>query len=214
MRSIAATRLSLLTGACLLSAAGAVNAGEAGRLEYPGVILLAEIVVPAQPDSGKKSAKSAAEARGKAKAYKDSGSGSGSAAGQVIIVMPEEEEEEGLLGPRRQPDSGASQSRAKARQYLQGQGSAQVPIPTIQDSSNTGATNSERAQKNSAKARSYVSTDNTVVIERIGSDGIPIVACGKLIANVAGRIGDDMQPGGIFFIMRDNKPFKVRCALQ
>lgn len=210
MRSISATRLSLLTGACLLSAAGAVFAGEAVRLDSPGLILLAEIVVPTQQDSGKKAAKSAAEVRGKARAYQESGS----TAGQTIIVMPEEEEEEGLLGPRRQPESGASQSRAKARQYLQGQGSAQVPIPTTPDSSNPGATNSERAQSNRAKARSYVSTDNTVVIERIGSDGIPIVSCGKMIANVAGRIGDDMQPGGIFFIMRDNKPFKVRCALQ
>ena len=209
MRSIAATRLSLLTGACLLSAAGAVCAEEAVRLDSPGVILLAEIVVPAQQDSGKKAAKSAAEARGKAKAYQESGAGS---AGQVIIVMPEEEEEEGLLGPRRQPDSGASQSRAKARQYQQG--AAQVPVPTTADSSNPGATNAERAQGNRAKARTYVSTDNTVVVERIGSDGIPIVSCGKMIANVAGRIGDDMQPGGIFFIMRDNKPFKVRCALQ
>jgi len=207
MRSIAATRLFLLTGAWLLSAGGAVNAGEAARLDSPGVILLAEIVVPAQPDSGKKSAKSAAEVRGKARAYQESGSA------PTIIVMPEEEEEEeGLLGPRRQPDSGASQSRAKARQYQQG--ATQVPILGTQDPSNPGATNSERAQGNRAKARSYVSTDNTVVIERIGSDGIPIVSCGKLIANVAGRIGDDMQPGGIFFIMRDNKPFKVRCALQ
>ncbi|MCX7149329.1 MAG: hypothetical protein NTY05_07935 [Rhodocyclales bacterium] len=206
MRSVAATRLSLLTGAWLLSAVGAVNAGEAGRLESPGIFLLAEIVVPAQQDSGKKTAKSAAEVRGKAKAYQESGSAS-----PTIIVLPEEEEE-GLLGPRRQPESGASQSRAKARQYQQG--SAQVPIPATPDSSNPGATNAERAQGNRAKARSYVSTDNTVVIERIGSDGIPIVSCGKLIANVAGRIGDDMQPGGIFFVMRDNKPFKVRCALQ
>ncbi|TRZ91002.1 MAG: hypothetical protein D4R84_15125 [Rhodocyclaceae bacterium] len=209
MRNVAATRLSLLTGAWLLSAAGAVNAEGAGRLESPGVFLLAEIVVPGnKPDSGKKTSKSAAEVVSKAKAYQESSSGS-----PTIIVMPEEEEE-GLLGPRRQPESGASQSRAKARQYQQGQGSAQVPNPSAPDSSNPGATNLERAQRNSAKARTYVSTDNTVVIERIGSDGIPIVSCGKLIANVAGRIGDDMQPGGIFFIMRDNKPFKVRCALQ
>lgn len=209
MRSSAATCLSLLTGALLLSAAGSVNAAEAGTFGSPGVFLLAEIVLPGnKQDNGKKTSKSAAEVVSKAKAYQESSSGS-----PTIIVIPEEEEE-GLLGPRRLPESGASQSRAKARQYQQGQGSTQVPIPATQDLSSPGATNLERAQKSSAKARSYVSTDNTVVIERIGSDGIPIVSCGKLIANVAGRIGDDMQPGGIFFIMRDNKPFKVRCALQ
>ncbi|MCX7180877.1 MAG: hypothetical protein NTX56_19620 [Proteobacteria bacterium] len=185
-----------------------MGAGETEKFEFRGALLLAEIVVPAQQDIGKKTARSAAEARGKAKAYQESGSTS-----PTVIVIPEEEEE-GLLGPRRQSESGASQNRAKARQYQQGQGSAQVPIPITQDSGNPGATTSERAQENRAKARSYVSTDNTVVIERIGSDGIPIVSCGKLIANVAGRIGDDMQPGGVFFIMRDNKPFKVRCAQQ
>ncbi len=207
-RNIAGYSLFLWTGALVFSVAGAVKADETGRPVSGGPILLAEIVVPAQPDSGQKTRKSAAESRSKAKAYQESASGS-----PTIIVIPEEEEE-GLLGPRRQPESGASQNRAKASQYRQGQGSTQVPIPTTQDSGGTGASTTERAQENRLKARSYVSTDNTVVIERIGSDGIPIVSCNKLAANVAGRIGDDMQPGGVFFIMRDNKPFKVRCALQ
>jgi len=207
MKRIAAFCLFLLTGALVFSAAGA-RAEETGRGESGGVFLLAEIVVPTQPDSGQKARKSAAEVRGKAKAYQESTSGS-----PTIVVVPEEEEE-GLLGPRGQPESGASQNRSKANQYRQGQGSAQIPIPITQDSGKSGASTAERAQENRAKARSYVSTDNTVVIERIGSDGVPIVACGQLVANVAGRIGDDMQPGGIFFIMRDNKPFKVRCALQ
>lgn len=207
MRSIAGPCLYLLTGALALLGAGA-RAEDGGRVESGGAFLLAEIVVPAQPDSGQKTRKSAAEVRGKAKAYQESTSGS-----PAIVVVPEEEEE-GLMGSRRQPESGASQNRAKASQYRTGQGSALAPIPTTQDSANAGPSTAERAQESRAKARSYVSTDNTVVIERIGSDGIPIVACGKMIANVAGRIGDDMQPGGIFFIMRDNKPFKVRCALQ
>jgi len=207
-KSIAGSWLFLLMGALVLSAAGAVMAEDAGRPESGTSFLLAEIVVPTQQDSGQKTKKSAAESRGKAKAYQESTSGS-----PTIIVIPEEEEE-GLLGPRRQPESGASQNRAKASQYRQGQGSAQVPIPPTQESGNTGASTAERAQENRLKARSYVSTDNSVVIERIGSDGIPIVSCNKLVANVAGRIGDDMQPGGVFFIMRDNKPFKVRCALQ
>lgn len=193
MKRVAETCLSLLTGALLLSSAGIVKA---------------EIVGPAQQDSVQKTRKPAAEARGKAKAYQESASGS-----PTIIVIPEEEEE-GLLGPRRQPESGAAQNRAKASQYRQGQGSTQVPIPAIQDSGSTGTSTAERAQESRLKARSYVSTDNTVVIERIGSDGIPIVSCGKLASNVAGRIGDDAQPGGVFFIMRDNKPFKVRCAQQ
>ena len=193
MKRIATSCLSLLTGALLLSAVGVVKA---------------EIVTPAQQDSVQKARKPAAEARGKAKAYQESASGS-----PTIIVIPEEEEE-GLLGPRRQPESGAAQNRAKASQYRQGQGTAQVPIPSSQDPQSPGASTAERAQENRLKARSYVSTDNTVVIERIGSDGIPIVSCNKLVSNVAGRIGDDMQPGGVFFIMRDNKPFKVRCALQ
>lgn len=207
-KSITGSWLSLLTGALVLSATGIVTAGETEMAVSGGPILLAEIVVPTQPDSGQKTRKSAAESRSKAKAYQESASGS-----PTIIVVPEEEEE-GLLGPRRQPESGASQNRAKASQYRQGQGSNQVPIPATQDSGSTGASTAERAQENRLKARSYVSTDNTVVIERIGSDGIPIVSCNKLVANVAGRIGDDMQPGGVFFIMRDNKPFKVRCALQ
>jgi hypothetical protein len=77
---------------------------------------------------------------------------------------------------------------------------------------NETPTTAERAQENRLRARSYVSGDNTIVIERIGSDGIPIVACGKLVDNVAGRIGDDVQPGGVFVVVRDNKSFKVRCA--
>ena len=191
----------------MLFAAGAI-AGAEGSRQSGEAFLLAEIMLPTQQDNGQKTRKSATEARSKAKAYQESTSGS-----PAIVVIPEEEEE-GLLGPRRQPETGASQNRAKANQYRQGQGSAQIPIPTTQDSGTAGASTAERAQENRAKARSYISTDNTVVIERIGSDGIPIVSCGKLIANVAGRIGDDMQPGGIFFIMRDNKPFKVRCAQQ
>ncbi len=209
MKTIAGSCLTLLTGAFALAVAGAVAAEDSGKGEFPrGPLLLAEIVTPAQPDSGQKTRKSAAEVRGKAKAYQESGSGS-----PTVIVIPEEEEE-GLLGPRRQPESGASQNRAKARQYQQGEGAAQVPVPMSRDSGTPGSSTAENAAENRARARSYVSTDNTVVIERIGSDGIPIVSCGKSVANVAGRIGDDAQPGGVFFIMRDNKPFKVRCAQQ
>lgn len=204
MKRVAAPFLFLLTGALVLSTAG-LAAEESRRTESGGAFLLAEIVVPTQPDSGQKSKKSAAEARVKAKAYQESGSGS-----PAIVVIPEEEEE-GLLGPRRQPESGASQNRAKARLYQQGQTPAQAAVPSVPGS---GAGTAERAQDSRAKARSYVATDNTVVIERIGSDGIPIVSCGKLVSNVAGHIGDDMQPGSVFFIMRDNKPFKVRCAQQ
>ncbi|BAO31350.1 hypothetical protein [Sulfuritalea hydrogenivorans] len=203
MKRVAAPFLFLVTGALVLST-DALAAEEARRVEPGGAFLLAEIVVPAQPDSGQKARKSAAEARVKAKAYQESESGS-----PAIVVIPEEEE--GLLGPRRQPESGASQNRAKARLYQQGQTPAQVPVPTIPG---TGTSTADRAQDNRAKARSYVATDNTVVIERIGADGIPIVSCGKLVSNVAGHIGDDMQPGSVFFIMRDNKPFKVRCAQQ
>lgn len=166
----------------------------------------AEIMVPPQQDSEQKTKKSAAEVRGKAKAYQESTSEN-----TTIIVVPEEEEE-GLLGPRRQPESGASQNRSKASQYRQG--SVPGSIPATPDSGSAGASTADRAQESRLKARSYVSTDNTVVIERIGSDGIPIVSCNKLASNVAGRIGDDLQPGGVFFIMRDNKPFKVRCAQQ
>lgn len=203
MKRIPALCLSLMTGIWVLSAAGVMAAEESGN-----ALLLAEIVVPAKEDSGKKASESAAESRGKAKAYRESESGT-----TTIIVIPEEEEE-GLLSPRRQPESRASENRVKARQYQQGQGAAQVPLPATKDSGRSGATTAERAQESRARARSYVSTDNSVVIERIGSDGIPIVACGKLVDNVAGRIGDDVQPGGVFFIMRDNKPFKVRCAQQ
>ncbi|MDK9702021.1 MAG: hypothetical protein OEL20_02705 [Sulfuritalea sp.] len=184
-----------------------VGADEGRGNDPQGGFLLAEILVPAQPDSAKKTGKAAAEARAKARAYQESESGSGG----IVVPVPEEEEE-GMLGPRRQPESGASVNRARARQYQQGQVPGQIPLPSAQDSGSPGPTTAERAQDSRAKARSYVSTDNTVVIERIGSDGIPIVACGKLVSNVAGRIGDDMQPGAIFFIMRDNKPFKVRCA--
>lgn len=192
MSRTAACCIPLLTGALVFFAAGAN----------------AEIMVPAQQDSGQKAKKSAAEARGKAKAYQESSSGS-----PTIIVVPEEEEE-GLLGPRRQPESGASQQRSKASQYRQGS-AQQGSIPGTPDAGGaTTASTADRAQENRLKARGYVSTDNTVVIERIGSDGIPIVSCSKLASNVAGRIGDDMQPGGVFFIMRDNKPFKVRCAQQ
>jgi hypothetical protein len=197
----------LLTGALVLPSAG-VSAQDEPVDAPRGAFLLAEIVVPTTPDSGQKTRKSAAEARVKAKAYQESESGS-----SAIVVIPEEEEE-GLLGPRRQPESGAAQNRAKARVYQQGQTPGTISAPTPQGSGGSGASTAERAQDSRAKARSYVATDNTVVIERIGSDGIPIVSCGKLVSNVAGQIGDDMQPGSVFFIMRDNKPFKVRCAQQ
>lgn len=204
MKPVPKSCLSLLVGALALSAI-CVNAEETGRIG-PGSFLLAEIVVPTKSqDSGQRATKSAAEVRGKAKAYQDSGSGS-----PTVIVIPEDEEE-GLLGPRRQPETAASQNRVRARQYQQGQGSAQIPLPT-RDSASTGTTNASQASENRARAGSYVSTDNKLVVERIGSDGIPIVSCGKLAANEAGRIGDDVQPGGIFIIMRDNKPFKIRCA--
>lgn len=209
MKNLVASCLSLLTGAWVLSLAGVVKAEDTENQEFGAALLLAEIVVPPQQDSGKRAARSAAEVRAKAKAYQqESGAGS-----TTIIVVPEEEEE-GLLGPRRQPESRASENRTKARQYQQGQVAPQIPVPITREPGNTGTTTAERAQENRARARSHVSTDNTVVIERIGSDGIPIVSCGKLADNVAGRIGDDVQAGGVFFIMRDNKPFKVRCAPQ
>lgn len=205
MKRIAASCLLLLTGALVFST-GAMAVEEVRRGGAGGAFLLAEIVVPTQVESGQKTRKSAVEARVKAKAYQESGSGS-----PAVVVIPEDEEEEGLLGPRRQPESGASQNKAKARLYQQGQNPAQVVVPAIPVA---GTGTAERAQENRAKARSYVATDSTIVIERIGSDGIPIVSCGKLVSNVAGQIGDDMQPGSVFFIMRDNKPFKVRCAQQ
>ena len=204
MRRVAAT---VLTGALVFSA-NWVAAEETGTTHSREPILMAEIVVPTQPDSSKKTSRSATEMRAKAKAYQESKSDS-----PIIVVVPEEEEE-GLLGSRRQAESGASQNRAKARQYQQGQGPTQIPVPSTKDSGTAGVTTAERAQESRAKARSYVSSDNAVIIERIGSDGIPIVSCSKLAANQAGHIGDDVQPGGIFFIMRDNKPFKVRCAQQ
>lgn len=209
MKSLATSSVSLLAGAWLLSMVGVVKAENAASGEVRGAFLLAEIVVPTQPDSAKKAAKSAAEVRTKARAYQQEADSGNS----TIIVIPEEEEE-GLLGPRRQPESRASENRARARQYQQGQVPAQIPVPITRDSAIPGTTSSERAQENRTRARSYVSTDNKVVIERIGADGIPIVSCGKLVDNVAGRIGDDIQPGGVFFIMRDNKAFKVRCAPQ
>lgn len=197
----------MLTGASLASAADVVRAEDNGRLEFRGAVQLAEIVVPAQPDSGRKNAKSAAELRTRAKAYQEP------AAGSTPAVVVPEEEEEGLLGPRRQPESRAAEIRGKVRQYQQGQGTTQIPVPAAKDAANQGASTAERAQENRARARSYVSTDSTaLVIERMGSDGIPIVSCGKLVDNVAGRIGDDIQPGGVFVIMRDNKPFKFRCS--
>lgn len=208
MSGITTSYMALLTGAYVLLTGGTANAEEVGSPGVANTFQLAEIVLPAQPDSTVKTSKSAATARSKAKAYQESASGS-----TPVIVAPEEEEES-LLGPRRQPESsGAAQNRNRARQYQQGQtAGAHIPASPSNESGSAGSTISDRAHESRAKARAYVSTDNTVVIERIGSDGIPIVACGKLIANVAGRIGDDMQPGGIFFITRDNKPFKVRCA--
>jgi hypothetical protein len=128
------------------------------------------------------------------------------------VVIEPEEEEEGMLGPRRIPESSASQAVTKARQYQQGPATTKIQLSNALESGSEAATTAERAQENRLRARSYVSGDNTIVIERIGSDGIPIVACGKLVDNVAGRIGDDVQPGGVFLVVRDNKSFKVRCA--
>lgn len=182
-------------------------------------MVLAEIVVPPSPDTGKRTSK-AADLRERAKAYQEPTTSSTSPApssatpSSIIIVVPEEDEERGLLGPRQQSTSpsGASENRTKAKQYQLGKEAEKItaPQPEIKDPAQP-QTNAAKAHDNRAKARGYFASDAKLVIERIGSDGIPLIQCGKLADNVAGRIGDGYQPGSIVYVMRDNKPFKVRC---
>lgn len=181
-------------------------------------MILAEIVVPPSPDTGKRPSK-AGDLRERAKAYQEPTTSSTSPAPSsttpsTIIVVPEEEEEHGLLGPRQQSNhpSGATENRTKARQYQLGKEAEKItaPPPEIKDPAQP-QTNAAKAHDNRAKARGYFASDAKLVIDRIGSDGIPLIQCGKLADNVAGRIGDDYQSGSIIYVMRDNKPFKVRC---
>lgn len=177
-------------------------------------MVLAEIVVPPSPDTGKRTSK-AGDLRERAKAYQEpTTSSTSSAPSSTIIVVPEEDEERGLLGPRQQSNhpSGASENRTKAKQYQLGKDAEKItaPPPEIKDPAQP-QTNAAKAHDNRAKARGYFASDVKLVIDRIGSDGIPLIQCGKLADNVAGRIGDDYQPGSIVYVMRDNKPFKVRC---
>jgi hypothetical protein len=175
------------------------------------MIRLAGIVVPSETVEGGKE-KESVKNKKRAKAYKE-----GTAA-SLPTATETEEEEEGMLGPRRQPEGRASENMTRAKAYQQGQVPAQAPIPA------TGTTESKSGESSSkgmahdlkAKARAFFSkstSSNDLTVQKIGSDGIPIVSCSKAAENAAGRVGEDTEPGGIFYIMRDNKPYKVRCAM-
>ncbi|MDP1605858.1 MAG: hypothetical protein Q8L93_04315 [Rhodocyclaceae bacterium] len=130
----------------------------------------------------------------------------------TIILLPAEEDE-GVLAPRYRPDGRAADQRHKARQYREG-----VPpfgTPLIGD----GAiillpeeTTADRARENRARARAYVTDGNKLPIERMGSDGIPVIRCALPASSVAGRIGDDTRAGSLFYIVQGNQRIKVRCA--
>lgn len=177
--------------------------------EWPANKLLAgEIIMVPQQGAGNSPNKtsSATEQREKARAYrKDETS-----APTTIIVVPEEESE-GALSPRvSAPPERARDNRSRASDYQHGTDSSLSPGSIRPDTGILldGGTTQERARENRSRASAYTKGDNQPV--RVGPDGIPLVVC-KDRDNVAGQIGDDLQSGSVFFILRDGKQVKVRC---
>ncbi len=141
--------------------------------------------------------------RDKARAYQADGKLPASA---TVIVVPNEEE--GLLAPR--GGESLPENRAKAREYQSGSeahGQPQVLILPGRDPSKP-ETPRERVEDNRAKARSYMKGETPVGM--VGADGLLVVNC-RDVDSVAGRIGDDTQPGSIISIFQNGKQVKVRC---
>jgi hypothetical protein len=133
-------------------------------------------------------------------------------------AIPAEEEEGGFLSPRggAPAEERAYDSRARARAYQQGADpSAVMPgLPPGLMGDVAGPGNSQdRARDQRARARTYSGSGNAqdLDLSNVGPDGIPIVSCRGDVDNSAARIGEDGVSGSIFYVMRNNKPVKVRC---
>jgi len=132
-------------------------------------------------------------------------------------AIPAGEEEGGFLSPRggAPAEERAFENRARARAYQQGvDPSAVMPgMPSGQGEVTGQGTSQDRARDQRARARSYSGNGNAqdLDLSNVGADGIPIVSCRSDVDNTAARIGEDGVSGSVFYVMRNNKPVKVKC---
>ena len=166
-----------------------VVVGLLGSATWAGEI----IVAPQQ--GGASEARSASELRDRARAYQ-------SETGSASIILPEAE---GVLSPRSTGGEGrAHDNRSRARQTQGGRDSTEIEIVVPAEAS----TPRNKASELRSRAGGYAHGENRS--HGKADDGIPTIVC-KDVESTAGRIGDDLVSGGIIIIMRDGKPFKVRC---
>jgi len=153
--------------------------------------------------SVKSSGTTSMNSRDKARAYQAEGT---PPASTTVIVVPSEEE--GLLAPR--GGESLPTTRAKAREYQSGPDSHSQPQVLILPGRDPGKpeTPRERVEDHRSKARSYMKGETPVGM--VGADGLLVVNC-RDVDSVAGRIGDDTQPGSIISIFQNGKQVKVRC---
>lgn len=194
------------------------NAGAATEVFWPeGVKLAGEIVVAPSGGAAKNNATSASESRMKARATRNDSS---APATTTIVIVPEEEE--GVLSPSGM--SAPPDNRTKARGYSRGTDSGNPATVLIlpENTSDGAGTARESLEKNRSKAHrysegeasgsgrtgTYVKIGTSVGI--VGSDGVVVFACDET-NNIAGRIGDDTQPGNVFFVIINGKQAKARC---
>lgn len=168
-----------------------------------GVLLAGEIIMAPDKSSAGRSSTGARSQRERAGAYqREEGNAS-----------PVPEDDEGVMAPRggAPAEERAFENRVRARAYQQGRempssvtpnavsGPSEVPVPAT-----------ERAHDLRARARSYADGSKDIDLSHVGSDGIPVVSC-RDVDNMTGRIGDDVQPGSVFYIFRNGRQVRVRC---
>ena len=201
-----------------LLACTAGHAGATGPLDWLGGFKLAsEIVVTPWGGNTKGSSTGASTSRQKAQAAANPGAAPPST--QIVI---ETDDEDGVLS---RPRTGApTDNRDKARNYSRGSDAGSpATIRILTDNTAEGTdTNRDSLEKNRSKARRYAegASDNSgkagtfikigPATGVMGVDGVVMFSCDDT-NNIAGRIGDDSQPGNVFAIVVNGKMIKARC---
>ncbi len=174
----------------------------------PATPARAEIIVaPAGSNSTAGATKSApskaAENRDRARSYQTEAAPT---PGTTVIVVPDGDE--GVLAPR--GNTNMQDNRNKAREYQRGNTGVTAPqILVVPERHEAGVaeTPRERVEENRSKARAYMKGESPFGAT---GDKLPVVSC-RDVENSSGRIGDDSQSGSVITIMRDGRPYKVRC---
>lgn len=131
----------------------------------------------------------------------------------------------------------ATDNRSRARKFLSNNGQPttqsdpQVPLASVPGNLGAGAgaatapsqqTGAARAESAAAKARRYANGADAgllrtgtyvrlgTAIGMAGADGVLEFNCSDT-DNIAGRVGDAIQPGQIFTVVLSGRPMKARC---